>query len=174
MKKIFKERFEKEVPKKNYLIVTIVSILVIVITLYVRSFYLNYQANRINNSVFHDKTINQINLEDIDYAVNETVECIIYVSYTGNKDVYNMEKRLYKEIENKNLFEKFIYLDVTERENDYLDVLRAKFPDIAYQITSAPLFIYIKDGEAKEAFSSELKNINYNVLNNVINKYEIE
>ena len=77
--------------KKNYLIITVVSILVIVVTLYVRSFYLNYQTNKINNSVFHDKTINQINLEDIDYAVNETVECIIYVSFTGNKDVYEIK-----------------------------------------------------------------------------------
>ena len=38
----------REVPIKNYYIVLIVSVLVIIITLYVRSFYLSYQASKIN------------------------------------------------------------------------------------------------------------------------------
>ena len=37
-----------------------------------------------------------MNTSDFDYALNGVSEAILYVSYTGNKDIYNMEKRLYK------------------------------------------------------------------------------
>ena len=53
----------REVPIKNYYIVLLVSILVIIAVLYIRSFYLSYQASKINNSVFYDKSINQMNTD---------------------------------------------------------------------------------------------------------------
>ena len=52
--------------------------------------------------------------------------------------------------------------------------MKEKFPEIEEQITNAPLLIYIKDGVAVEAMSSELKLIDYVVLNKLIEKYEIE
>ena len=36
------------------------------------------------------------------------------------------------------------------------------------------MLIYIEDGEAKEAMCSELRLIDYNVLNKLVDKYEIE
>ena len=93
----------REIPKKNYYIVIIVSILVIVLTLYVRSFYLTYQSGKISESIFYDKSINQINTDDVDFAIAETNETILYISYTGDKSIESMEKKLYKEIEKNNL-----------------------------------------------------------------------
>ena len=173
--KSIKKLFNTKIPAKNYFIVFLVSILVIIVTLYIRSFYLNYYESEINTSVFFNKNINQMNTSDFDYALNGVSEAILYVSYTGNKDIYNMEKRLYKELKKKNLTNKIIYWDVSEFNNDsYIDDLKEKFPEIEEQITNAPLLIYIKDGVAVEAMSSELKLIDYVVLNKLIEKYEIE
>jgi hypothetical protein len=170
-----KKMFAKRIPSKNYYIVLLVSVLVIIFSLYVRSFYLNYRASRINESVFADKTINQINTEDFNFAVGETNEAILYISYTGSNEVYDMERRLYREIKKKHLTEKVIYWNVTGLKRDeYLSILKNTFPDIDDQITSAPMLIYIKDGVAMEAMSSELKLIDYKVLDNLITKYEIE
>lgn len=170
-----KKMITKIIPSRNYYTVLLVSVLVIVVTLYVRSFYLSYKATEVNNSVFFDKTINQINTEDFNFAISETNEAILYVSYTGNDEVYNMEKRLYKEIKRKNLTDKIIYWNVTNlKSSEYLSTLKLTFPNIDNQITSAPMLIYIKDGEAIEAMSSELKMIDYKVLDNLIAKYEIK
>ena len=83
---------------------------------------------------------------------------------------------MYSILEKKDLLDYFIYWNVVDYgdKTDYLVTLKEKFPNIKDQITRAPLLIYIKDGEAQEAMSSELKYINYKVLNKMIEKYEIE
>ena len=87
-----------------------------------------------------------------------------------------MEKKLYKELENNDLLDKIIYLDITKytKGNKYINILKNKFPNIDNEINSAPMFIYIKDGAAVEAMSSEIKMIDYKTLNRLVNKYEIE
>lgn len=172
MKKENKE--VKQIPKKNYFIVFVVSILVIITTLYIRSFYLNYQANNSDSSIFYDKKINQIDINDIDYAVNETTDAIMFVSYNGNKSISNMERNLYWDIERKNLNDKILYLNVTEYKDTYIDILKEKFYDIKKEINKAPMLIYIKDGKCVEAFDSSKELINYKTLDTLLSKYGIE
>lgn len=168
--------FGKKIPAKNYIIVLVVSLLVIVVSLYARTFYLNYRENARNTTVFHDKTIKQVNTEDIGFALSEMSEAILYVSYTGDSDIHDIEKKLLKEIKKQNLIEKIVYWDVTNLldNNEYLKILKEKYPSIEEQITAAPLFLYVKGGEPIEAMSSELKNIDVNVFNKLIETYDIE
>lgn len=170
------KKSNKNVSSRNYFIVMVVSVLIIVVVLYARTFYLNYKNNKVNVSVFNDQKINQINSDDFDFALSEiSSEIILYVSYTGSSGIRNMESKLYKEIEKKNLTDKIIYWDVTNSKNsEYIETLRKRFPEIKDQINSAPLFIYIKDGKGVEAMSSELKNVDYKVFNKLVSKYNIE
>ena len=175
--KNIKEIFSfKKISSKNYVIVLIVSVLVIALTLYVRSFYLSYELYKTNNSVFIDKSVNQMNTEDFDFALTEVSEAILYVSYTGSSELYDIEKRLYREMEKKDLISKVIYWNVTDfKGNDeYLKMLKEHFPEVKDEITTSPLLIYIKDGKAVEAMSSELKMVDYKTLNKLVDKYGIE
>ena len=169
MNKIF-----KKVKSSNYYIVLITSIIIIVVTLLLRSIYLDIVNKQISESVFSNKNIKQINDYDLDFAFDELNDVILYVSYTNSKEIYKMEKRLYKEIKKNNLTDKVVYMDVTDIKDNYIDLLKNKFPNVSYELVNAPILIYIKDGQAVEAVSSELKLINYKVLNNMISKYEIE
>jgi len=76
----------------------------------------------------------------------------------------------------KLLLKKIIYLDITNHleNNEYTVNLKKQFSNIENEITTAPMFIYIENGEAIEAFSSELKLIDYKIFNKIIDKYEIE
>ena len=170
------KKSNKNVSSRNYFIVMVVSVLIIVVVLYARTFYLNYKNNKVNVSVFNDQKINQINSDDFDFALSEiSSEIILYVSYTGSSEIRNMESKLYKEIEKKNLTDKIIYWNVTNSKNsEYIETLRKRFPEIKDQINSVPLFIYIKDGKGVEAMSSELKNVDYKVFNKLVSKYNIE
>lgn len=173
MIRLFKK---KEIPSKNYIIVIIVTILVVLLMIFIRSFYLNYKSSKLSESIFSSQTVNQIHMDDFDFAIREVSDSILYVSYTGSNDIYSMEKKLYKELENNNLLDKIIYLDITKytKGNKYINILKNKFPNIDNEINSAPMFIYIKDGAAVEAMSSEIKMIDYKTLNRLVNKYEIE
>lgn len=168
------KRNNRNIPSRNYFIVIVVSILVMVVVLYTRTFYLNYINSKVNVSVFNNQKISQINTDDFDYALSETSsEMILYVSYTGSNDIRNIENKLFNEIEKKGLTDKIIYWDVTNNDK-YVDTLRERFPEIRDQINNAPLFIYIKDGKGVEAMSSELKMIDYKVFDKLVSKYNIE
>ena len=172
-----KEKKElREIPKKNYLIVLVVSILVVVLTLYVRSFYISYTSYNIDSSIFVSKSINQINFDDIDYAVNETTDSVIFISYNGEKEISNMERKLYREIEKKNLNDRIIYLNVTEylENNKYVEMLRNKYPKLSVDINKAPMFIYVKDGECIDVIDSSNGLVTYKTLNTLLSKYGIE
>ncbi len=173
MIKLFKK---KDIPRKNYYIVIAVTILVVLLMIFVRSFYLSYKSSKLSDSIFSNKIVNQINMDDFDFAIAEISDAILYVSYTGSNEIYSMEKKLYKEIEKNNLTDKIIYLDVTKynKNNKYVKTLRDKFSSIANEINSAPLFIYIKDGQAVEAMSSEFRMVDYKTLDKLVDKYEIE
>ncbi|NLC48365.1 MAG: hypothetical protein GX758_03280 [Tenericutes bacterium] len=170
-----KKEATKKIPMRNYFIVLAVSIVVVVVSLYVRVFYLGYEKNKLNTSIFSEK-VDQINLNDMNFALSETAEAILYVSYTGSSEINSMEKKLYKEIEKTGIAEKVIYLDVSEYKENlaYLSILKNTFKDIKDEINVAPMFIYIKDGKGIEAMSSELKLVDYNLFNKLVTKYEIE
>lgn len=166
----------KKISSHNYYLVLIVSVVIVAVTLYVRAFYLNYQSSKVNKSVFSDITIKEINLEDLDFTLNETSNAILYISYTGSKEIYNMEKKLYKEIKNKNLLDNVIYLNIKDTDDAslYMDSLKKEFPNIKNEITNFPMFICINDGEGKAAISSELKIVDYKAFDRLIKECEIE
>ena len=99
----------------------------------------------------------------------------MYVSYTGNKDIKKMEKKLYKEIEDKNLLDRIIYWDVTNllENNEYITILANNFPNVELDINKAPMLIYIVDGKAVDVIDSSSELINYESLNELVNKYGI-
>ena len=175
MKKIFSNIFERKIPKKNYYIVFGVSILVIVLSLYVRTIYLKYDSSKIEVGIFHNKAINQINTQDFNYAMLEANEAILYVGYTGDKKIDRMENRLFKEMESRNLVDRVIYWNVTDLKNkEYIGMLRNKYPNVALDINEAPLLIYIKDGEALVSKDSSNGMISYRPLQEIINTYGIK
>lgn len=168
--------FDKKIPTRNYFIVLVVSVLVIITCLYLRTFYLTYRSNKLNTSVFSSQKIRQINTKDVNFALTETGDVLLYVSYTGDSEIYNNEKKMYDILEKKELLDDIIYWNVSDYgdSTDYISTLKKQFSDIKDEITNAPLLIYIKDGKAVEAMSSELKTIDYKVLNKMIEKYGIE
>ncbi len=162
----------REIPIKNYFVVLAVSIVVIILTLYARAFYLNYQESKMNTSYFLDKKVNQITTKDLDYTLTEYRDAILYVGYTGSNSIYKMEKKIYKELEKNNLIDIVIYYNITDIMDSYMSILKNKFPNA--NIKEAPLIIIIKEGKAVEVLNSELENIDYKELRKMIKTNEIE
>lgn len=174
MKKML-DFFSKKTPEKNYYIVMIVSVIVVVLTLVSRNLYLSYVENYINVSYFSDKSINQINTDDFDFTLSEVNEAILYISYRDDS-LKSLDRKIYKLLKKESLLDKVIYWDVTDLKNEgkYLSMLRNKFPEISGEISLAPLVIYIKDGKAVKALCSEFDLINEDLVEDMIEEYGIE
>ncbi len=167
---------EKKVPIRNYFVVLFVSVLTIIVALYVRAFYLNYQESKSNASYFVLKKVNQITTDDLNFSLSEYRNAIVYVSYTGSSSIYNMEKKIYKELEKNNLLDIVVYWNVSDLKdnNSYIDILKNKFISLKEDIKEAPLIIIVKDGEGIKVLNSELEKIDYKELRKIIKDNEIE
>ena len=174
MKKLIKF-FSKKTPERNYYVVLIVSILVVILTLTFRNIYLSYLDNYVNISYFSDKSISQINADDFDFTLSEVNEGILYVSYNDEK-LKNIDRKIYKLLKKKSLIDKVIYwnVDDLQKESKYLSMLRNKFPEISDNISLAPLVIYIKDGKAVKTICSEYELINEDMVEDMLEEYGIE
>ena len=167
---------DKNIPIKNYLIVLFVSILIIIVALYARAFYINYKESKSVSSYFDVKKVNKITTKDIKYTLSEYRDAILYVGYTGSYPVYSSEKKIYKELEKNNLLDILLYLDVSDltKDSEYVNMLKTEFKDLSSDIKDVPLIIIIKDGKPIEVLNSELEKIDYKALRNIIKKNEIE
>ncbi len=73
----------------------------------------------------------------------------VYVGYTKDEDVYNLEKKLKPLIEEYNLRDSFYYINVTEikRKKNYKKDLAKKLNISDSMIKDIPVILYFKDGK---------------------------
>lgn len=173
MKKI--EIIEKrKVPLKNYIILFFISVLTILLTIYINEWIKTYNENKLSTSPLYGK-VNEVNINELDVALSEISEVILYVSYNNDKNIYKMEEKLLKKLNKEELYSHFIYLNINENLNneEYLNILKTRFPNMNDNITKAPLFIYIKDGEAKSVINSNNNLVDSGDFTSLVEIYEI-
>lgn len=165
---------KKQIPIKNYIILLVIAVATVLLTLYIREWIEIYRQDKISVSPLSGN-VNEINTNELELTLNESNQVIIYVSYVNDSNIYNKERKLLKKIKSKQLSDYIIYYNVTEllEGNEYLDILKSKFNNLKDKFKKAPMFIYVKNGEAVEVINSEDEIVNDKELDYLINKYEI-
>ena len=141
------------VSSKNYVIVSIISLIAIFLTYYIFSWYNLIQEKKYNES-YLIKT-NTISLEVNDLTEIESTfteapsEYLVYIGYKNDEEIYKLEKSLKKIIDKNNLNDNFYYIDVTElrKEDGYLEKLNNTLGLEENKITKVPTIIYFKNGK---------------------------
>ena len=93
--------------------------------------------------------MNDIN--EISSVLSETPNYyFLYISYTGDEDVYNLEEELKPLIDEYQLQNNFYFLNVTDFKDtntDYKEDIAEALEIDADIITDVPIILYFKDGE---------------------------
>lgn len=150
----------REIPKKNYLILFIIAIVVVIATGILMNIY------NANHEVIYESKIKtivtEIKYEDLSNYLIENPNVVVYVN-NSHKDNNKLESDIYKLIADKNIQQYMIYM---ERNKDIVD--KYKLPK------NNPLFIAFKDGKKVEIFSEKEYTIegieSFLVRNEVIEK----
>ena len=143
---------EKYIPTKNYIKAVLLIVVVILLSLYIFEWYNVYEENKVMQSyLVKSNTIhNEIkDKKEVEAIFTEVpADYFVYISYTGNKDIYEMEKNLKNVIKEYELEEKFYFINVTEMKNNdnYLEELSVILNLEEQTITEVPTIIYFKDG----------------------------
>jgi len=145
-------------PIKNYIILLLICLGVILITIYICKWIKIYKDEELNKSPLTDK-VNEISLLELKETIAETSEAIIYFGYTMDEEVYSLEEKLAHEIDKRNLKEYVYYINVKDYiENDeYKSIIVKTIPDLEGKDLSAPMIMYVKRGIPIKLMTSSKK-----------------
>lgn len=171
----------KNIPSKNYIYALLILIGGIVLVLYIFEWInVKNEEKLMNSYLITSNTINS-KIEDFD-SLNQILKetsssYFIYLSHTGNEDIYKFEKELKRIIDNYNLSDNFYYMDLTklkENNENYLNEVNNK---LNIRLEQIPALIYVKNGKIEE--NNILDGINGTMLKvsdieNLLDIYEYE
>ena len=131
----------REIPKKNYLFVLIMAVVVVIITFVLMNLY-NANKKEVYSS-YVKEIVHEIMLDDLDNYLQEHPDAILYINTNDETN-----KKLEKEIKNltarHNIQQYFVYI-----ENSKNITQKYKLKD------NNPVFIAYKDGKVLETFSQD-------------------
>lgn len=165
---------EKYIPTKNYITALVLVLVVVILTLYFFKWYDVYEENKVASSyLIKSNTItNEIkDLKEVEAVFTEVPDdYFIYISYTNDEKVYEMEKELKDVINKYALNDKFYFINITDiqKEDNYIDKLNETLKLDSQKITKVPTIIYYKNGEvAKDGILTRADD-------NIINAADLE
>ena len=101
-----------KIPKRNYLILSVILIVTFGLLYYFYLWYSAYASNAALGSVMDEYT-RVINYNEIDSYILENKEVYIYASYLNNNEIRKFELTFRNNIVKNDLQEKILYLDLT-------------------------------------------------------------
>lgn len=159
--------------KKNYFLLFILFIITLLITLYINSIIRDYKYIKVDVSPLEE--ITQINLNELDIALSELNNGIIYIGNIHNKENKRLERDILRKIKSEDLENYVYYCDVSNElnNNKYISILINNFPNIRNDLKLSPAFIYFKNGEIIEVIDSYEERVTSKDLLYLVEKYQI-
>lgn len=173
---------ERYISPKNYLYAILILVGGILLTSYIFSWYQVKQEEKFMTSyLLKSKTISS-SIEGFDSYEQIKQEFpssyFIYIGYTNDEKVYNLEKELKRVIDKHKINDMFYYIDVTklkEENTDYLTIIQDKLG--VKSLKDVPAIIYVHKGEISESnILDGVKNTKFKVedLKQLLDIYEFE
>ena len=140
------KKYEEEFKKYAFVVTVLISIFLL--SYFAYATYKNFMNDQISKSYLVNKKLvkKQYNVEeDLSELKNLSGERFIYISYTDNKDIYNLEKDLKDLIKEYDLSDKFYYVNINSIKNDdnVINAINNLLEIEEGLITKVPTIIYV-------------------------------
>lgn len=162
---------EKEIPLKNYILLSIVLILTIVVVIYFFLWKNTYEKSKLQTPILDDYLL-VINYNELNNYLVENKDAIIYVSKLNNENIRLFENKFKNIINKNNLNNKILYLDLTEelKENNIVKEINKKY---GKEMTEAPIIVIIKDGKISSSYNIKENKYNIKLLEKYLEKEDV-
>lgn len=162
---------EKEIPLKNYILLSIVLILTIVVVIYFFMWKNTYEKSKLQTPILDDYLL-VINYNELNNYLVENKDAIIYVSKLNNENIRLFENKFKNIINKNNLNNKILYLDLTEELNkkSIVNELNKKY---GKEMTEIPSIIIIKDGKISSSYNIKENKYNIKLLEKYLEKEDV-
>lgn len=162
---------EKEIPLKNYILLSIVLILTIVVVIYFFLWKNTYEKSKLQTPILDDYLL-VINYNELNNYLVENKDAIIYISKLNNENIRLFENKFKNIINKNNLNNKILYLDLTEelKENNIVKKINKKY---GKEMTEVPTIVIIKDGKISSSYNIKENKYNIKLLEKYLEKEDI-
>lgn len=174
-----KEKRTKYTSGKIYFYIIAFFIIAIFISWYIISWKeVKNDEQFISSYLLSTGTINYeiSDIKEINQVMGESPnEYFVYVGYTKDENVYKLEKKLKRIIDDYNLKDYFYYLDITkniDEEDDIVTKLNEIFT--TENIKNVPCILYFKDGILVEVISNSKGTFEINEFSKLLKNNEFE
>lgn len=160
--------------KNNYIKLGIILVVTILLTIVSANIYRNYENNKSNKS-YISKYVSSLQCSELSNAMTEMSNTFLYISYTGNNNIYDLEKKLKKVIKEYDLEEKFIFVDCTNEvdTDNHVESLK-ELISVGNNDLTLPAIVYFKDGNPVDYIDSKDGLISIGDFSKVLDRNEIE
>lgn len=139
----------REIPKKNYIIVLLIAIGVVLLCFGLRSMYKS-SGEKTYPSVIKD-IVHEIKIDDLDNYLQENPDVVLYIYDSSKKNNRDTEKSFKKLIVDNDISQYVVYVEKTDKIKDEYDLDK-----------NSPILVAYQNGVLKEVLSK--KNITGNEL----------
>lgn len=162
---------EKEIPLKNYILLSIVLILTIVVVIYFFLWKNTYEKSKLQTPILDDYLL-VINYNELNNYLVENKDAIIYVSKLNDESIRLFENKFKNIINKNNLNNKILYLDLTEelKENNIVKEINKKY---GKKMTEVPTIVIIKDGKISSSYNIKENKYNIKLLEKYLEKEDV-
>lgn len=162
---------EKEIPLKNYILLSIVLILTIVVVIYFFLWKNTYEKSKLQTPILDDHLL-VINYNELNNYLVENKDAIIYVSKLNDESIRLFENKFKNIINKNNLNNKILYLDLTEelKENNIVKEINKKY---GKEMTEVPTIVIIKDGKISSSYNIKENKYNIKLLEKYLEKEDV-
>lgn len=160
---------DRVIPKKNYLYLAIMLVLVVFITFFIFEMNKKYHERKLESS-YLSGYVSEVNVSDLNNILTEpSSELFILVTKTGSEDVYKLETDLKKVIKSRDLRDNFIYIDYTDKDANLEELNKI----LNSNIKTIPAVVYYKDGEYVKTIDSSANILNSGDFEKLLDEYEV-
>ena len=153
-----KER--KEIPAKNYLILSIIVIITLVATIYLFSWFKQYNDSKVSTPII-TSTLREVEYNNLKTVLAERDVLIMYMCTTDEKVCRSFEKKFSDFVNKNNLTEDIIYLNLgyNSDENNLLEKVydEYKSDSLVKKVHEYPTLLIFNQGKIVDILSSNGK-----------------
>ena len=161
--------------KKKYILLLLIIIVGVFIMTSIGIIYKKVDNSKENKSYISNK-VNNYEYKDIESGMNEIKDNgYLYLTYIGSKNIYNLEKYIYKTLKNNKLSDKFIYINCTDNINDkkIINDLNDKLSIITDNEIVLPAIIYYKNEKPVDYIDSTNQILTGDKFVQLMDKWEV-
>ena len=148
----------REIPKKNYIILGIVIVVTFLLMYYFYMWYDAYMDTKLGKPIL-DKYMEVINYNELDDYLIENNNAIIYVSVLEDEEIRNFEKQLKIMLRKRVIDRDILYMDIT-KDRKIIDTIISKYASNGFNY-DVPVILVIENGVLRESYN--IKENNYDI-----------